>query len=140
MVGENQHDTGVEVQPVQLVVQVVVEEPVCSGDAGVVLEQADVKAMRGLSDDRQKVARRHIHGNDPGPDGIAAFEFADHSFQPVLAPGDQHKVDAFGGELSGEGFVDPGRSARHHDPGAEAGLFEGGEKRPSDAPSRIERP
>ena len=120
IVGEDQHGTGVEVQLIQLVVQVVVEEPARPEDTRVVHKEADVQVVRGLSDDRQEVVRRQIDRDDSGVDGMSVLQVVGQLSQAVVTPGDQHQVDALGGELSGEGFADPRRSARHHGPGSEA--------------------
>lgn len=61
---EDQHRTGVEVQLVQLVGQVVVEELARPEETRVVYEEADVKVVRGLSDDRQEVVCRQIDRDD----------------------------------------------------------------------------
>lgn len=87
MVGENQHGTGVEVQLVQLVVQVVVEKLPRLQDAGVVDDQADVQVVRGVGDDGQEVIRRQIDRDDPGFDPVPPFEFGRQLRQAVLTPG-----------------------------------------------------
>jgi len=121
LTGEDQHGTGVEVQLVQLVVQVVVEESARPEDTGVVHQQADIEVVRRPGEDRQEVVRRQIDRDDAGVDGVSVLQFVGQPSQAVLTPGDKHQVDALRGELSGEGFADPRRSACYHGPGAEAG-------------------
>ena len=63
---------------------------------------------------------RQIDRDDSRVDGMSVLQVVGQLSQAVVTPGDQHQVDALGGELSGEGFADPRRSARHHGPGSEA--------------------
>ena len=120
VVGENQHGTGVEVQLVQFVLEVVIEEPARRQDTGVVDQQADLKITRGLFDHRQEVLPGQIDRDDPGFDPVGFADFCRQPLQPVFTPGYQDQMNSLGGELAGKGFADAGRCTCHHGPGTKA--------------------
>lgn len=103
----------------QLVGEVVVEEPARPEDAGVVDQHADVQGVGG-GEGREEVVRRQVERDGLGLDPVRLGRFTCQPPQPVLPAGDQHGVDAPGGEPPGECLADPGRGPGHDDPRPEA--------------------